>query len=305
MRLLCLGDIHHRASAPRGRKDDYVRTHQEKMEQIGEIADKYGCTYVLAPGDVFDKAVVPFWLINWCIRHYWGGGFLAVLGQHDQRYHNADREDTPLGTLEASRVARVLGPMPYVDAGVEFYGASWGQDIPKPRAGDAVKVLLTHRMIIHNKKLWEAQKEFDWSSHILKRNQFDLIVSGDNHQFFTEQVGDRFLVNCGSVMRSGIDQVNHRPAVVMYDTEERTTKVIHLKVAPADEILRIEEAAEIKNRNDHLEAFVEKLGNSEKDPDLDFLTRLTTGMKKEEVSKGVQVKIREIVGMSLNELGSE
>ena len=267
MKLLCVGDLHYRASQPRGRKDDYVQALLGKMEQIHDIAEEHDCGFILAPGDVFDSSVPPLWLVETFIRQNRGRGVLAILGQHDQRYHHTARKNTPLGVSEAARVVRVLGRMPYVSGGVEFYGSSWSEPIPKPKQSNSIKVLLLHEMIIKKDKLWPDQENFVRSATILHKHQYDLIVSGDNHHFFTDSYEGRHLVNCGSLMRTNIDQGNHKPAVVLYDTEDRTVEVLLLDVEPAEDVLKIEESENEKIRSKDLDAFVEQLSGGGGAPD--------------------------------------
>ena len=298
MKILCLGDLHHRATTPQGRKDDYVQTHTAKMEQVCEIADKYGCSYVIQPGDFFDKATPPLWLMREVIQIYRGHDWkmLVVLGQHDQRYHHGDRANTPIGVLEAAGVVKVLGKMPHIDGNVLFYGASWGQEIPVLKGGGtAVKVLITHRMVIQNKILWPGQEDYAKAGALLRRYPYDLIVTGDNHHAFLERVENRWLVNCGSLMRANVDQADHQPIVYIYDTETRMAEPYPLEIAPSKDVLKIVDGADKKTFKE-LEAFVEQVGRNRGAPDLDFLGNLSKLAKSE--SQEVQSKINEIVEMS-------
>lgn len=298
MKLLCVGDLHYRASVPRGRKDNFLKSFFNKTEQIYDISDDYDCDHILAPGDVFDGSVPPLWLIETFINTSRGRGLLAILGQHDMRYHHTDRKNTPLGVAAAAKAVRILGKMPFVSGDVEFYGASWSSKIPVPGSSDSIKVLLMHRMVIKNKKLWAQQEDFVRSNTILHNHMYDLIVTGDNHQFFTDSYGGRHLVNCGSLMRTNIDQMNHRPSVVLYDTESRGIEVLALDVEPAEDVLDLEKSEQAKARNEDLDAFIEQVKSSKGAPDLDFLGNLDKLVKSKDVSLGVQAKVNEIVEMS-------
>ena len=307
MRILCLGDLHYRATTPSGRKDDYVRAHAAKMEQVLQIASRYGCKYILQPGDLFDEATVPYWVTREVIRMYRGQDWqmLVCLGQHDQRYHQSDRTNTPLGVLEAAGVVRVLGKMPYIDGDTLFYGASWGENVPVLKGkGEAVRILVTHRMVIKDKKLWPGQEDYAKAGALLRRHQYDLIVTGDNHNAFVERTDNRWLVNCGSLMRANVDQADHYPIVHIYDTETRhVVESQPLEIAPAAEVLKAEESAAARQTSAELEAFVEQIGRNRGAPDLDFLGNLNKLAKAEGVVRGVQDKIGEIVQMSSPEGG--
>lgn len=301
MKLLCMGDLHYRASQPRGRKDDYVTALLGKVRQVVRIADEHDCQYIIQPGDMFDRPEVPMWLLREAIRIHGRGRVLCVLGQHDQRYHHHAVANTPVGVMEAARAVRVLGPRPYRQPGVEFYGASWSDDIPPPGPSKACKVLVAHRMVVKAGPLWPGQTDYTRAGRMLRKHKYDLIVTGDNHQFFVEQdtsARPRYLVNCGSLMRTNTDQADHRPSVVVYDTERRSIQVVELDVAPASEVLDTEHADEGRARSEELEAFIEEVGHTRGAPDLDFLATLRKLAQGKGVAQGVREKVDEIVGMS-------
>jgi predicted phosphodiesterase len=136
-----------------------------------------------------------------------------------------------------------------------FSGCSYDQEPPIP-IQNKFNVLLVHRMIIEE-KLWSAQENYVASNIFLRQNNFDLIVSGDNHRgFISEAHGKRLLVNCGAMMRSKIDQVNHKPFVVLYDTDTRKYQQIFIPIEPADKVFRMEKVVAEKERNTSLESFV-------------------------------------------------
>jgi len=321
--------------------DDYVAALFGKMDQVLRIAKERGCAYILQPGDFFDKATPPLWLLRnviWQLKD--APLLLVVMGQHDQRYHHGDRANTPLGVLEAVGTLRLLGAEPYpktapgrgqngpsaaLKAGqggrqgegasrarrkpsvvathsVRFYGASWGEDVPVPQSSPAVHVLLTHRMVIQNKLLWPGQTDYAKASALLTRNSgYDLILTGDNHTFFVEEVGGRFLVNCGSLMRTNTDQGKHQPSVVIYDTTSRKVEIIRLDVAPASKVLRAGTTERAKTQNAELEVFVEQVGRNRGSPDLDFVATLKRMVKEADVPVGVSHQVDKILAMSSHE----
>ena len=207
-----------------------------------------------------------------------------------------------MAVLEAARVLEVLGPESFAAGyNIDIYGASWDTDIPTIETPDNTNILVLHRMVLGSQKLWVAQEEFDWSRHLLRKYKFDLIVSGDNHNFFTESnPSGRHLVNCGALMRSSIDQVDHEPAVVIYDTETRKIKTVKLDVAPASEVFDLAAAEAEKERNTKLDAFIEQIGQTTGAPDLDFLGNLSKLSRAKGVPNTVTALVDKIVEEATN-----
>ena len=313
MKILCLGDIHFRSSTPRARLDDYADTMIYKMDQVITIAETHGCQIILLPGDIFDTPTPTMNLLGNIIGLFSRINsrperneitIMGVAGQHDQRYHSTAIENTPLGVLEAAHILVMLGGKPtHVAGDIDLYGASWSEPIPEPmNTPDRFNILVMHRMIIGSKKLWEEQTDYMWSRNLLRHHKFDLIVTGDNHHFFTDRVpsvrGSRYLINCGSLMRSNVDQMKHKPSVVVYDTEERTIDIIPLNVEPAKKVLSSEVAKREKERNAELESFIDQIGDTTIAPELNFLSNLQKLSQAENIPKPIADKIDEIVNMS-------
>jgi hypothetical protein len=145
--------------------------------------------------------------------------------------------------------------------------------------------------MIVNEKLWAQQEGHTWANHILMKNKFDLIVAGDNHTQFSASAKDKHLINMGSMMRSTIAQVNHHPAVAVYDTDTKQCTIIDLTIKPMVEVMCLEKAKIEKEKNEHLDSFVSSLKGEMKEGQavkLDFMAELekfiTTNDVPEEVS---------------------
>ena len=51
---------------------------------------------------------------------------------------------------------------------------------------------------------------------MLKKYDFDIILTGDNHQTFDIEIDNKILVNPGSVLRMKSNQDKHKPCVFLY-----------------------------------------------------------------------------------------
>lgn len=267
MKICIVGDLHATFAQPANRKDNFKEAFAEKFEFIVETASKNECEVLILPGDVFDSPKVSHGVVERIIKSLRGcphTSVFVVFGQHDQRYHSANDGNTPLDVLcAANSNVKKLHNMPEVCEGalIHFYGASWGNDIPTPYKSQLCKcVLVAHTMVIKDKLAWPGQTESQYS----KADKFfdmgyDLVITGDNHQQFIVEQRGKFLFNMGSVTRSSIAQVNHEPALAMFDTNTWTYELIPIPIKPGEEIFKLTSVEKIKERNNSLEAFVDKL----------------------------------------------
>jgi len=292
MKILCAGDLHARERAPRNRVDNFYMTMIGKLHWILATARKVAADVVVFPGDVFDSFRASDSLKRVLILHFMGTDVFCVAGQHDQRRHTQDLSNPPLGVLEASGVVRILNQRPEVLSRCAFYGASWGEEVPRIEHGDYFNVLAIHRMIIKGRQLWPGQEGYIAAKNLLRRTGFDLIVSGDNHQFFQEELDGRRLVNCGSVMRQSIDQWDHEPAVVVVDTGgDGSVEAIPIPIVPSERVFDLARSSEEKAKSEDLERYVDALADVSEHEDLNFVRFLTSYM----VANGVEGPVQEVI----------
>lgn len=294
---LCLvGDLHLRAQRPRGRIDDYVAAQETKFGQVLEMALGLDAP-VLQSGDFFDSIDVPWNIVERYIRliKEYHVKVYCVRGQHDLRYHSRDIVNTPLAVMEASGAVQVVGSEGIaLNDEVTLFGCDWGEkEIPEPRGGN--DILLIHRMIIKDRKLWPGQGDYMVARSFLSKHRFALVVSGDNHESFIEEFDGRKLVNCGSLMRSSVDQVRHRPTIYLYDLAKGGLSVpIYIRIDPSEEVFNLDGLQQIKEQNEDLENFVKELGEK-KDLGLSFLDNLRIALET------VEKDVRSIVEEALEE----
>lgn len=305
MKLLLMGDPHVDTRNPENRIDNYFETQWKKFDWAYELAHLENCGIVLIPGDFFNSHRANDFLMQHYINllRYWSDTLttLTIFGQHDMRYHSSDRLNTPLWVLHSARALTVLqeDPISIKDPNgqeVIFRGCSWGEDIPDielPR--EAYNVLLIHRMIIRDEKLWEGQEDFTYGNHLLRTTKFDLIVSGDNHETFSISNENRMLINPGSIMRSRIDQKFHRPCVYIVDTEKGVMDQRYFPIKPIGEVMDLEKAEEKKERNEKLDVFIKSLSTGVKIEGLNFTKNLMRKIQSSELERGVVEILEEVM----------
>jgi len=297
MKVVCLADLHLRLGRPEMRIDSYYLTQYQKLEFCLHWAIEHDAIVVIS-GDVFDSAKASNMLLQTYV------GLLAtykdelpiycVYGQHDMRYHSTDTKDTPLRVLYEADVITILNALPRIDKKDKkerpvLYGAGWGEDIPSISEDD-IKILVTHRMVINDKPLWDGQTGYSEGKKLLEENDFDLIVSGDNHQSFVIKHEDKTLVNPGSLMRMTIAQKDYKPHLHVYDTITREVERIPIPIEPPAKVFDIEKAEVKKERSEELEAFVESLSEETLVCGLDFKDNLAKEVRENKVT-GVEKQI--------------
>jgi DNA repair exonuclease SbcCD nuclease subunit len=289
LRFLIMGDQHFDNNTIKTRKDNVLAACSDKLGQIFQIAKSYGCEAILQPGDFFESHKANDFLKQYIIS-FLKSDVLAkipiytVFGQHDLRYHSSNINNTPLKVLESAGVVNILNNKPLVrleeDTRLKYrilclqdmifiYGQSWYEDTPKPDPElKGIHILVLHKMIVDT-KIWEGQEDHTYGKILLKKNDFDLIVSGDNHQHFImhdgsgSSIGKKLLINCGSLLRTRIDQEDHAPCVYIYNTKpkkgEPVIEQVYLVIDDFKNVIRIEEATKIKEENEKLKEFVNAL----------------------------------------------
>ena len=297
MKILCLGDLHLRYRRPEYRIDDFFVTQFNKLQWVFDLAVREKCKVVIMPGDVFDSFSASYLVVSTFLFHLWRYSkqfkTLAVYGQHDMRYHSTRIDNTPLHTVESSGLLKVLDHNPYQLFDSVFYGASWGCEIPQVKT-EGTNILVTHRMVIKSDKLWEGQSDFEYSRRLLRTTGYDLIVSGDNHNFFVDEYKGRFLINCGSLCRMKTDQAEHKPSVVVYDTKAKDIKVFEIPVEPAEKVFDLATSEKKKEKEKMIEVFVDSLSES-KELGLDFMSNLWKFVRDNNVSEEVVKVIEEVL----------
>lgn len=310
MKIGICGDQHWTNSKPANRTDNYEETVLRKLDWEITTCVERGCAAMVFPGDLFDSYKVPYGLTQKVIQRFRAGemyhtmDFVCVFGQHDQRYHTLGTENTPLGVLlEAVPSLTLLDDTPAMtlegDERVHWYGASWGQEIPVPRNENMYNILVMHRMVIGDKKLWEGQTDYSQADKLLKDHpEYDLIITGDNHQrVIARNLRGRAVINMGSMMRSTIAQTDHEPGIAIFDTETKELTIVPIPTQPADKVFAVEKVAVEKERNEKLDLFVNSLQQGEGVETMDFTANLSNFVQsnKEEITEGVVAQMKQML----------
>ena len=278
MKLGILGDLQLTNKSPERRLDDYWETLVGKLTQALEIFDEKKCDCVLQVGDFFDAPTVANKVKSEIIQllhqfeRYGQDRIFCVYGQHDISGHSKwTLPNSPLAVLQAARVVKVLNDNPVVtgtdrdadrDIVTFIYGASFGEPIPEP-SEEYYNILVTHRMV-GDRPLWPGQELVGPRAFLRKHPGYNLVVCGDYHFRFTETWNGRTIINPGAIVRKTIGKfdLEHKPAVVIFDTDTSKVEVIELQFEPPEKIFDLSRSVKKKDSG-ILAELVEKLKSGE------------------------------------------
>lgn len=306
MKFLISGDWHFTLKQPGSRRDSISDVFCDKLSQVCNLVKEHDIDALIQAGDMFDSHKAndetKSTLIN-ILNEYFPkdtAGIFTVFGQHDLRYHQSNTSNTPLNLLSEAGYFDILTkyPLQYDDDKnrIDFYGASWNEEIPQPTHKDNFNILVMHKMVI-SEKLWQGQEDFIQDNIFLKTNKdYDLIISGDNHTTFTATSGDRHLVNAGCLVRTKIDQEDHKPCIFIFDTDTQELKQYYLGIQPFNDIIKFEEAKKEKEENDTLKKYAEALKSNTQLTGINYRQNVYKYLKdnKDKVTPGMNNFIKKV-----------
>ena len=249
-------DIHISKETPIARIDDYWLALQRKLLFIKQLQEKHSGIPVVIAGDLFNNWNAGPEIERWCIQNLFR--FVAVPGQHDLPYHNLELfHQCSLAVLNAADPHRftVIWNEPYHITGITFYPFPWKVPPSKDkydRSISAIEVAICHYLIEAD---WPGA-EHERSHAFLKRMDYDLVLTGDNHKTFIDEYNGRRLINPGSLMRRNADQIDHKPVVYLWNTKNEIEPV-YLPIEP--DVVTREHIAKEEEREDRIDAYVVRL----------------------------------------------
>ena len=272
MKFLLISDIHLRDSNPRNRCDDFRETQFDKFNWCLELAKKENCI-VLQAGDLFDSVRSSNKLISDTIStiKQYNLDFFTVSGNHDQRHRNRDLTNT-----------------------------HWGDEIPQIQYKKAFTILVIHKMVIQNEedKIWHGQQNYSTARMLLAKNDYDLILSADNHKTFADEYKGKTLLNLGSMTRLTSAQINHESQVAIFDTDKNEYIIYKIPIKPAAEVFNLEQIEKNKETgeiNDKIREYVDLLGGNSEMREWDFARNLDEFI----IANNVKQEVQDIIKLTL------
>ena len=272
-------DWHLREDTPECRTDDFWQKQWDKVLLTQRLCLEYRCPVIHA-GDLYNHWKPSPLLLTYTLR-FIPENFWTVYGQHDLPQHNMNlSEKCGIDTLLASESICLCNNGHFStetsgETNIIHYGKS--------------KIAVWHKLV------WEKNPPH-WDTDgltaervLAEHPEFDLIVTGDNHQSFVVEYEGRLLVNPGSLTRQSADQINHRPAVFLWYAEDNSVEPYYLPVN-LDDVTR-EHLDEVHKRDDRMDAFISSI-SQEWISGYNFERNIERFFRK---NKDIDVKVKEII----------
>ena len=292
-------DIHAREDKPVSRTDSYWEAQAKKLKWLSDLQKKHGCP-ILDAGDPLNTHRVSPFLEQYLIKNI-PNEFITVMGNpgiHNPHYSKEAYEKSSIAVLEASGAIRVLKNDSFFKSdNLEVTGITWGTNLVKwlsesDRIGN---ILLFHTMCYQGRPPYPgADKEGGTALSLLKKYpDFDLIVTGHNHQSFVQEHKGRILVNPGSMMRMTADQDEHRPCVYLWYAESNTVEPVYYPIEKG--VISREHLDKVQERDERMEAFVEQLRT-----DTELGLSFEGNMEKFLAANEVDAQVKNLIGEAMN-----
>lgn len=284
-------DLHIRADIPLCRTDDYLKAQWHKLNFIFELCRKNDCPLLVA-GDIGNKSQWPNWLLETVINiiEVYDINIIVIPGQHDLPEHRLENwQKSGCGVLHSAQAVKMLSePILYHNI-FRLFPFGYGSKIKHWKPINRTPVIaMTHQMIIENKPLWPDQKAPKGHDLLKKFPEYDLILSGDNHNPFISKYENRLLVNPGSMMRMTASQINHKPRIYKWYADTNEVEAVYLPIEKGV-VSRIHIKTK-QERDERMEVFVNRISD-DIEIGLSFEQNLIEYFNKNRTKKSIQDKV--------------
>ena len=241
-------DWHLRDSDPPCRTDNFEKAQWNKLDFISDLQKKHNCP-ILHSGDLFDYWKPSLSFLS-DVYNQFPNQFYSIAGNHDLPQHNFDLvKKCGLYLLSTVKKVEILP------------GVHWGFE---PENGDVSiaikgrKILVWHTMTYQGKVPYPGCTDSPAKNLLKKYTDYDLILTGHNHQTFTEELDGRLLVNPGCITRQESSQADFEPCVWLWYADTNTVEKVLLPIEK-NVVQKPENTERLEERNARIDAFVSKL----------------------------------------------
>ncbi len=242
-------DWHLRDDQPPCRTDDFEKAQWGKVAFIASLQKECQCP-VFHAGDLFHHWKPSPYLLSKTIQHL-PDQFFSIYGNHDLPQHNVEMADR-CGLNVLMNAGKV----------VVLNGNHWGVKDPVRTMpyinGYQRSFMMWHTMTYQGKIPFPGCADSPARALVRKYPDINVILTGHNHQAFTESFKNTILVNPGCITRQESDQGDFLPRVYLYYGEMNMVEPVFL---PVDKGVVTTPISTVKQteRNERIDAFISRL----------------------------------------------
>ena len=287
---LITADMHLRDTTPKCRTDNYFLAQENKLKFLLGKQRELNIP-ILDAGDLLNGyRCSPFleaYLIDNLPKH-----IITIPGNHDLPYNNLNCYDkSSLNVLEKASSLLVLknetlnADKFYLCGKAFSFNEDFNYELPDP-AKNKLKIAMMHTFVSAK---GEIPNTHSAESLCKKFKDFDIIITGHNHQSFVYESDYNKLINPGSMMRMFADQIDFKPRLfILFDDGS-----IDFEYFPIQEDVIDRKHLEIKEERDkRLESFLKNMNKSYKKK-FDFKSNISSFVKENKTEQTVVNKIME------------
>jgi len=290
-------DLHAYDSTPVCRLDeDYIQTQIIKWRFIERLRKKHKCP-ILHAGDLTENWKCSPFLLGIMLK-FLPNDIITIPGNHDLPAHKIDRiEESGLYVLwKAGKIQvlkeeeTIIEPSDFGGRGDSFvlYTYPWRHPLKplKNKNKHLPAVAMVHTEVYQGRRPYPGADPNGASIKLLRDfPDYDLIISGHNHQSFESAYKGNRLVNPGSIMRMSAGQETFKSRVFLWDAGTNTLESINIPIDP--NVISREHIDIVKDRDERMDAFISRL-NTIKSISLHYETNLEKFFAENKVRQPVQ-----------------
>ena len=262
---IILSDVHLRDTQPVCRKDDFWEAQKSKLKWLRSFHKDLGIEVpILCGGDVFHEWKTSPKLIDMALD-YLPKNLIAIPGQHDMPNHSYKMiNESGYGIL--SKIKKIQNDIgidrAIIDRGKNqliIWFFPYGEKLRSVQTsfGD-INIAVVHHFVYKGRKPFPGQ--LTGVKGLLKKlENYQLVITGDNHHPFTYQTDDQLLINPGCFSRQKADEVVIRPRVYIWYAEDNSFDIEYIPVGDSEEVISRKHLEKIEYKNEKIALFVGRL----------------------------------------------
>jgi DNA repair exonuclease SbcCD nuclease subunit len=266
-KVLFIGDVQADDRTPSSRKDDYLLSILDKINECVNIAKAKKVDALVLLGDLFDRMDPPGRCRNSVLSIFYKAKdyfpIYAVIGNHDIKSSMPNLPNSALGTFIETDIFKYTDYEPELGIGFGHYTSTIEDDLKngvysdKPYFIWAIHANISTMTMPYEHVIFSSLK---WHPNC------KMVVSGHLHREMADNYNGVFFSNPGPIGRDELNEYTlvHKPGVlyVEYEPYGEITHIETIKlknVLPASDVFKIEEAQEKKHKNVETEKYMQQI----------------------------------------------